>query len=268
MCSSDLVSRRLPGGWVPSLAQVPEGRVFCPPPFPARENRTAALPSTSARGTSAAAAEAATSASGTSAGAAAPTSASGTPAAAAATSASGTSAAAAATTAASWASARLKAGALPAHPASAASAAALPAGGAGAAGLRLREAILDIETWSADSADAFHIDATVRHAPSVRYQPQSAQDDGHALQVAEAEKAARYPPTAGLRCVCAAAETFGRLGGALESLLEDLAARAARRRLARPAAYCLDAPLAHAPLGGRRPGCGAHPCGGGQRPGR
>ena len=73
----------------------------------------------------------------------------------------------------------------------------------------------------------------MRHAPAASYQPQSAAVDGHALRIAEAEKCTRYPPTAGMRCTCSAAETFGRLGGALESLLEDLAARAARREVLR-----------------------------------
>jgi hypothetical protein len=120
-----------------------------------------------------------------------------------------------------------------ASPAAAAAGGLRRAAGGPRAAREAREAIIDVEAWDPHSADTLCVDATVRHAAAIRYRPQASDYDGHALRIAEAEKQARYPPRGGLRCTCAAAETYGRLGDSFEALIDDLAGRAARRDVLR-----------------------------------
>ena len=94
------------------------------------------------------------------------------------------------------------------------------------------EAILDIEASRPWLAETLHIDVTVRNPATARYLREadgcsSSNTNGHALQIAAAEKHKRYPPRSGIMCTPAAVEIFGRVGPEFLDLMDHLAAAAA-----------------------------------------
>ena len=86
---------------------------------------------------------------------------------------------------------------------------------------------LDIEGWGLLGQQRLLIDFTLRHPLARRY---SAGCDS--MLLAEEEKAKQYPPKQGLHVQAAALEVYGRHGGGLRNLLEQLADSARQRERA------------------------------------
>ena len=96
-----------------------------------------------------------------------------------------------------------------------------------------REAWLDIWAFGGVQIQDLLIDVTIRHPAAEAYQPRAAQQPGHAASSAEQQKLERYPERDGRSIVPFAVETWGRMGGRAEDLLQKLAAEAARHHCRR-----------------------------------
>ena len=92
-----------------------------------------------------------------------------------------------------------------------------------------KEAWLDVWSHGIPELPDLLLDVTVRHPRASRYRPGSERQAGACAAKAEVEKHERYPAAGGRVVWPAAHETWGRLGMQAETLLQTLAAAAARR---------------------------------------
>ena len=84
------------------------------------------------------------------------------------------------------------------------------------------DAILDVQGWSCLIGECL-LDVTIRHPGASRYVDLAHQVSGHANACAEKEKHNRYPDSGGRRIICAAVESYGRIGPEFLSWMESLA---------------------------------------------
>ena len=83
------------------------------------------------------------------------------------------------------------------------------------------DAIMDVQGWSGLLGECL-LDVSVRHHGAARYVEQAHHTSGYANSCAEKEKHTRYPDAGGRRVICAAVETFGRVGPEFLSWMESL----------------------------------------------
>ena len=88
------------------------------------------------------------------------------------------------------------------------------------------EAWLDVWAYGVQELPDALLDITVRHPGSQSYQPEAATRSGHAAARGEKDKLDRHPPAGGRQVWPVAHESWGRLGGMAEQLLESCAAAA------------------------------------------
>ena len=109
---------------------------------------------------------------------------------------------------------------------------------AGAAGQQARphaegrEAQLDLVVHEVACPFRWCVDVTVRHAAAERYRGRAANENGHALERATAEKRHRYPDAGGRSVSTLGWETWGRTSPEVHALLEEWARTACGRRRA------------------------------------
>ena len=92
-----------------------------------------------------------------------------------------------------------------------------------------REAWLDVWAYGIQEFPDALLDITVAHPGAGLYQPAAARIEGHAAAEAEKRKSNRYPVAGGRAVWPIAHETWGRLGGRAEQLLEACAAANSRQ---------------------------------------
>ena len=108
---------------------------------------------------------------------------------------------------------------------------ALPGDDGGAP--KVQKARLDIELFLHPVAPDRLLDGTVRYPTAAAHRRSAAAQIGAAARAGVADKARRYPPRGGRSVLCCAAETFGYIGSAFDSLLDELAVLAAARQRTR-----------------------------------
>ena len=91
------------------------------------------------------------------------------------------------------------------------------------------EAWLDIWAFGAVHVQDLIVDVSIRHPAASHYQPAASREIAVAAIAGENEKEQRYPAQGGRAVVPFVTETWGRLGPSADSLLQNLAAEAARR---------------------------------------